>query len=183
MNDKNQFEEKNWGVHINHKKDAGYPPPPEWVNVGNRMAWTNRGVVVWEKSANTVMCLFPQQALDVLDDLKEWVKLENEPFCLNWIPTHYLYQKKIEQHGERPRTVATNHLATTQHHGVLRFRHSKLRNFYNSWKNTRRKFVKWVMNMQEMQEKHWGVYTLCSYVWEEVRRRKKKNPLEKGDFP
>lgn len=74
----------NWGIHINHKKDIGYPPCPGWVKAGNQRAWKNLGVIIWSKSENQVICLFPQQALDVLDDLRESSEWKDLPFCLDW---------------------------------------------------------------------------------------------------
>lgn len=82
MENNNQIE-GNWGVHINHKKNTSYPPIPEWLR-GNKTFWAERGVIVWDKSANRVKCLLPQQALDVLDDLREWVEPGDKSFCLDW---------------------------------------------------------------------------------------------------
>lgn len=85
MENNSQLDNKaGWGIHVNHKKDMGYPQYPEWVRAGNQMAWTNKGVIVWDESANKVMCLFPQQALDVLDDLRESSELAGMYFCLDW---------------------------------------------------------------------------------------------------
>jgi len=85
MENNNQPDNKaGWGVHINHQKDIGYPLRPEWVRAGNQMTWANIGVIVWNESSNKVICLFPQQALDVLDDLRESSELANMPFCLDW---------------------------------------------------------------------------------------------------
>jgi hypothetical protein len=85
MEEKNQKEGKaSWGIHINHKRGASYPEYPEWVKAGNQMAWTNFGVIIWDEPTPKVECLFPQQALDVLDDLRESTTWENEPFCLSW---------------------------------------------------------------------------------------------------
>lgn len=82
MEDTNQIE-KTWGVHINRKRNDGHSSIPEWLRK-DKILWTERGVVVWSRSANRVMCLFPQQALDVLDDLREWAEEGVKPFCLDW---------------------------------------------------------------------------------------------------
>lgn len=41
-------------------------------------------MIIWDEATQKVECLFPQQALDVLDDLRESTTWENEPFCLSW---------------------------------------------------------------------------------------------------
>jgi hypothetical protein len=73
-----------WGIHFNREKDMRYPPVPQWVKAGNRMAWENSGVIVWSETADRVMCLLPHQALDVLDDLRESSDWKDSPFCLEW---------------------------------------------------------------------------------------------------
>lgn len=82
MKDNNQID-GDWGVHINHEKNTTYPPIPEWLR-GGKTCWSERGVIVCDKSANRVKCLLPQQALDVLDDLREWAEPGNKSFCLHW---------------------------------------------------------------------------------------------------
>lgn len=73
-----------WGIYINSEKDLRHPPVPQWVKSGNRMAWENQGVIIWSETANRVMCLFPHQALDILDDLRESSDWKDSPFCLEW---------------------------------------------------------------------------------------------------
>lgn len=73
-----------WGMHINREKNIGYPPIPQWVKAGNLMEWKDQGVIIWSASAGRVMCLFPHQALDVLDDLRESSSWKETPFCLYW---------------------------------------------------------------------------------------------------
>jgi hypothetical protein len=85
MNNSNSSENPpGWGIHINHKKDMGYPPHPQWVLASNLLAWQNIGVVIWDEYTSNVMCLFPQQALDVLDDLRESSEWKSTSFCLGW---------------------------------------------------------------------------------------------------
>lgn len=83
MNDENQSEANVLGIYINHKENIYYPPLPEWVK-DNKICWAHRGVIVWDESTNKILSLFPQQALDVLDDLKEWTVSTDELFCLDW---------------------------------------------------------------------------------------------------
>jgi hypothetical protein len=73
-----------WGIHINRKSDIGAPPCPQWVKAGNQKTWKNKGVIIWNKYESKVMCMFPQQALDVLDDLRESPEWKDSPFCLGW---------------------------------------------------------------------------------------------------
>jgi hypothetical protein len=51
MNNSNLSDNQpDWGIHINHKKDMGYTPYPQWVRAGNQMAWQNIGVIIWSES-------------------------------------------------------------------------------------------------------------------------------------
>jgi hypothetical protein len=82
----NQFENDKviWGIRINHEKDIEYSSCPKWVRSGEKREWTNRGVIIWNETACWVVCLSPQQALDILDDLRESPSWKSEPFSLSW---------------------------------------------------------------------------------------------------
>ena len=84
VDNQNYHDKVIWGIHINRDKDIGYPSCPKWVRPGEKSQWTNRGIIIWDETACRVLCLSPQQALDILDDLRESPSGKSEPLILSW---------------------------------------------------------------------------------------------------
>ena len=73
-----------FGIHLNLEKGGSRFPFPGWISPADKDEWINRGVIVWDREAQRIVCLSSHQALDVLDDLKESSSWKSEPFSLSW---------------------------------------------------------------------------------------------------
>ncbi|MEW6403474.1 MAG: hypothetical protein AB1649_16885 [Chloroflexota bacterium] len=76
--------EKTWGVHINSMDGSSHPKCPNWADLHAKSEWVKSGIVVWSKADSRIICLWPHQALDVFDDLRESSSWKNEGLLLSW---------------------------------------------------------------------------------------------------
>ena len=63
-----------------------YPHPkcPGWADLHAKSEWVKSGIIIWSKADSRIICLWPHQALDVLDDLRESSSWRNEGLLLSW---------------------------------------------------------------------------------------------------
>ena len=111
------FNRISWGAHINPTKYAKFfPECPDWLNPLQKHIWRDRGLVLWDASAQVVTHLYANYALTTLENMKETDTWKYNDFIIG-SPTYQMSildttDECIENNGhEKDGWVLTNKIS------------------------------------------------------------------------